>query len=234
MKIYVINGSPRKNWNTGTMLDNVVKGVQSAGGNAVRYDLYDFDYKGCMSCFACKMKASPRYGHCSRKDGITPILQGIENDADAVVLGSPIYWAGMTGEMRSFLERMLFAPVVYNTKAPTRFPRKIRSAFIYTMNNTEEKSISDGYNAMFAMTASRMQLVFGGKSEVLCAYDTCQFSDYSKVEMNIFDPAHKAGRRVEALPLDCKKAFELGRGLASEENCTDNLSDGKTGYAFHE
>jgi multimeric flavodoxin WrbA len=234
MKIYVINGSPRKGWNTGTMLENVVKGAESVGAEAVRYDLYDLDYKGCMSCFACKMKASKNYGRCARQDGITPILQGIEKDADAVVLGSPIYWGGMNGETRSFMERLLFAPVVYNTKAPTRFPRKIRSAFIYTMNNPEERSRAEGYNAMFDMTASRFQLVFGGKSEVICAYDTCQFPDYSKVEMNIFDPAHKAARRIEALPEDCRKAFELGRRLATPENQAESAAGNRAGNSFHE
>lgn len=215
MKVYIINGSPRKNWNTGTMLEHIAKGVESMGVEAVRHDLYSLDYKGCVSCFACKMVNGKSYGRCARRDGITPILDGIREDACAVVLGSPIYWLGMTGEARSFLERLLFAPVIYDYAAPSLFPRKIRSAGIYTMNVPEERAVQEGYTSLFDGVAARMQLVYGMKSEVLCAYDTLQFPDYSKVVMKVFDPVHKAQRHKEVFPEDCRRAFELGQRLAA-------------------
>jgi hypothetical protein len=116
--------------------------------------------------------------------------------------------------MRSFLERLLFAPAVYDPSAPTLFPRKIPSAFLYTMNVPEERAVNEGYKAVFDGVAARLQLVFRGGSEVLCAYDTLQFPDYSKVVMKVFDPAHKAQRHEEVFPVDCQRAFELGRRLA--------------------
>jgi len=42
--------------------------------------------------------------------------------------------------------------------------------------------------------------------------------DYSKVVIESFDPVHKAKRRAEALPLDCRRAFDLGRRLAGAES----------------
>ena len=48
-------------------------------------------------------------------------------------------------------------------------------------------------------------------------YDTLQFEDYSKYVAPRFDPAHKAARRKEVFPQDCRKAFELGARLVPEK-----------------
>jgi multimeric flavodoxin WrbA len=68
------------------------------------------------------------------KDGLSPLLKKIETEADAIILGSPIYFGSITGEMRSFMERLLFAPLVYTKPPQSIFPRKIRTGIIYTMN----------------------------------------------------------------------------------------------------
>ena len=53
-KVYAINGSPRRNKNTATLLDKVLEGVKEALPDAVteRIDLYGLKYTGCVSCFA--------------------------------------------------------------------------------------------------------------------------------------------------------------------------------------
>lgn len=213
MKIIAVNGSPRKNWNTATLLQKALEGAASQGADAELVHLYDLDFKGCKSCFACKMKDGPSEGKCAQKDGATPILKKIEHEADAILLGSPIYFASMSGEMRSFLERLLFAPLVYSRPARSLFPRKIRTGVIYTMNSTEAGSGERGYRTMFDSTEGSLRMIFGS-AETLCSYDTYQFSDYSKVVMEYMDPAQKAERRETVFPDDCRKAFELGRRLA--------------------
>ena len=134
MTIIGINGSPRKKWNTATLLTHALEGAASQGADTELVHLYDLDYKGCISCFACKFIDNPHNGRCAVKDGLSPLLNKIEEKADAIILGSPIYFGSMSGEMRSFMERLLFAPLVYARPPRSSFPRKIRTGVIYTMN----------------------------------------------------------------------------------------------------
>ena len=113
MKIIAINGSPRKNWNTARLLEAALDGARAQGAETKLYHLYDYDFKGCRSCFACKRIGSPFYGKCAQKDGISDILAEVKA-ADGLVLGTPIYFGAATGEFRSFLERLLFQNYAYD------------------------------------------------------------------------------------------------------------------------
>ena len=55
-KAIILNGSPRKNWNTYKMCESFANGVRESGNEAEIINLYDIDFKGCRSCFACKLK----------------------------------------------------------------------------------------------------------------------------------------------------------------------------------
>ncbi len=213
MKVIAINGSPRKKWNTATLLEKALEGAAGQGADTELVHLYDLDYKGCTSCFSCKLTGGKSEGRCAMNDGLTPLLRKIEDEAGALVLGSPVYFGAMSGEMRSFLERLLFAPLVYSKPPRSVFPRRIRTGVIYTMNVTEQMSRERGYGQMFGMAEGSLRMIFG-ESSTLCCYDTYQFPDYSKVVMEYADPAHKAARRQTEFPRDCQRAFELGRALA--------------------
>ena len=215
MTIIGINGSPRKKWNTATLLTHALEGAASQGADTELVHLYDLDFKGCISCFACKFIDSPNNGRCAVKDGLSPLLKNIEDDADAIILGSPIYFGSMTGEMRSFMERLLFAPLVYTNPPRSAFPRKIRTGIIYTMNVPEEMIAERGYGSMFNSTEATLRMIFGS-AETFCCYDTYQFPDYSKVVMEYMDPAKKAERHEKVFPEDCRKAFEFGYRIASK------------------
>ncbi|MCX5846682.1 MAG: flavodoxin family protein [Deltaproteobacteria bacterium] len=215
MMIIGINGSPRKNWNTATLLTKALEGAASQGADTELVHLYDLAFKGCMSCFACKIIDGPHNGRCALKDDLSPILKKIEDETDAIILGTPIYFGAMTGEMRSFMERLLFAPLVYSKPPRSAFPRRIRTGIIYTMNATEEMCAERGYGAMFSSTEAYFRMVFG-EAETFCCYDTYQFPDYSKVVMEYMDPAKKAVRRKAEFPDDCRKAFEFGCRIASK------------------
>lgn len=76
MKALFINGSPRKNGNTAKLLQRAMEGAEEAGAEVEWVNLYDrkLNIKGCMSCFACKVKGGKK-GVCSFKDDLLPILQ---------------------------------------------------------------------------------------------------------------------------------------------------------------
>lgn len=215
MKVLALNGSPRKTWNTATLLNKALEGAASQGARTELIHLYDLNYKGCTSCFACKMIDGPSNGRCAMQDELRPVLEQIEAEVDVLILGSPIYFGQMSGEMHSFLERLLFAPLVYSNPPRSNFPRKIRTAFIYTMNVKEELCQKLGYEMMFKATEASLSRTFGS-AETFCCYDTYQFADYAKVVMEFMDPAHKQTRRLEVFPRDCQQAYELGSRLAAE------------------
>lgn len=215
MKVIGINGSPRKQWNTATLVAKALEGAAAQGASTELFHLYDLHFKGCISCFACKTRGGKSYGKCALNDDLAPILEKIAS-ADALVIGSPIYFGTVTGETRSFIERLLFPYLTYTVPYGTLFPKKIKTGLIYTMNVPEEVSKGYGYEQIFNTSERYMQMLLGS-AETLCAFDTCQVDDYSKFVIESFDPVHKARRRAEVLPLECDRALELGMRLAGAE-----------------
>lgn len=223
MKILAVNGSPRKNWNTAILLHKALEGAESQGAEIEFVHLYDLNFKGCQSCFACKMIGGKSYGKCARRDDITPILDRV-SECDGIILGSPVYVGAETGAMRSFLERLLFPYVVYDG-ASTLFPKKINTGFIYTMNMTETTLQSGrwGFDKHASETEAFLKRIFG-TSESLMVTDTYQFDDYAKVVAPQFNAEQKAKRRREIFPLDCQKAFEMGARFTKETGIFQNTS----------
>ncbi|MDD2582941.1 MAG: flavodoxin family protein [Desulfuromonadaceae bacterium] len=215
MKVYAINGSPRKKWNTATLLEKTLEGAASKGADTELIHLYDLNFKGCTSCFLCKLKGGKSYGRCAMNDGLTPILAKLA-EADAFILGSPVYFGTVTGEMKSFMERLLFQYLTYTKPPGTLFERRIPTAFIYTMNVSEELMKEHNYPIHFGMNENYLTRMFG-KSETLCCFETLQFEDYDKVVFNYFDPGQRKERHRTVFPEDCRRAFDLGARLVSND-----------------
>jgi multimeric flavodoxin WrbA len=213
MKIIALNGSPRKKWNTATLLQKALEGAVSQGAITELIHLYDLNYKGCISCFACKTVGGESYGKCAVQDDLASIFSRIEQ-ADAILMGSPIYWGDISGEMKSFLERLMFQYMTYTNPPGTLFPKKIKTGFIYTMNVSEEVMREWKYEVNFNRYDGALRRIFG-ESEYICSFDTLQFDDYSKVLNTRFDPVKKKQRHEEVFPMDCQKAFAMGVRLVA-------------------
>lgn len=212
-QIYIVNGSPRKNWNTSRMCKSFAEGAESKGIDAEIINLYDINFKGCKSCFACKLKDGKSFGRCAYPDELIPILDKISN-ADGLVLASPIYFCDVTGVMRCFLERLAFPFFEYKDGYPSIAPKKFPTAVIYTMNVTE--NISDKMNLnMMEKFEWVIESVFT-KPVRICAYDTYQFNDYSKYEVECFDVTHKKEQSEEQFPKDLQNAFNQGVLMAEK------------------
>jgi multimeric flavodoxin WrbA len=212
MKVIAVNGSPRKNWNTATLLKHALEGAASQGAETELIHLYDYNYKGCISCFGCKLKEGKSYGRCAVNDDLKPILEKVE-EADAVIVGSPIYFGMTTSGTRSFLERLMFQYLVYDGRFSSLFKRKIKTGFIYTMNVNQSRLEEAGYEKNLKGTEMAMKRTFGDV-ESLFVTDTYQFDDYSRYETSGINEAEKARRRKEVFPGDCQKAFEMGAAFA--------------------
>ncbi|HPI98320.1 MAG TPA: flavodoxin family protein [Synergistales bacterium] len=215
MKIMAINGSPRKNGNTAALLEKALEGAASLGADTEMIHLYDLDFKGCTSCFACKLKNGPSYGRCAMEDDLTPVLEKI-GTCHALVLGSPVYFGDVTGEMRSFMERLFFPNLAYSRNYRTIFPGMLKTAFIYTMNVKEEAMKERGYDKWTEKNESLMKWFFG-HCESLFSFNTLQFDDYSLYVSDMFDPEEKMEQHKKVFSLDLESSFELGKRLAQND-----------------
>ena len=115
-------------------------GARDAGADTKIVSLYDDTFRGCVSCFACKLKNSKTNGLCAYKDSLSPILEKAYN-ADVLLIGSPIYFSYPTGPARSFMERLMFPALTYNAKVDEKTGevkcsvqnKTTPTAMIYTM-----------------------------------------------------------------------------------------------------
>ncbi len=217
VKAIFVNGSPRKKWNTAQLLESAMKGAQEAGAECELVHLYDIYFKGCKSCFACKLKNSKCNGICALKDDLRPVLERCR-EADVIVLGSPVYYSFPTGEIRSFLERLMFPVGTYlyeNGKHITLRDKVIPTAMIFTMNCPEDYMKQIGYPPILEENAKSLADIFG-YSETLYACNTYQFSDYSRYDFNLFSEEDKRKHRDEHFPIDLQNAYELGKRLVEK------------------
>ena len=214
IKALFVNGGPRKNWNTAQVLESAMKGAQDAGADVEMVHLYDLDFKGCKSCFACQQKNAQTDGVCAIKDDLRPVLEKAR-EADVIVVGSPVYFSYPTGETRSFLERLMFPNYTYAYNEDGSRQRPIipkRTAMIFTMNVAEEGLEKFKYTTLLGACGSTMRFNFG-YCETLYVCDTYQFKDYSRYAMTMFKEEDKRKHRDEHFPIDLQNAYELGKRL---------------------
>lgn len=208
--VIIINGSPRKDGNTAKMCCAFAEGVKSQLPNVTveTVNLYDFDFKGCRSCFACKLKGSKNYGRCSVKDPIMPILEKAAQ-ADILVLASPIFLMDISAQMKAFLERLIFPFATYEAGYKTIAPKRCTVATIYTMNVPKEMFPE----AIITNIESFIGHVFTQPKRI-CAFNTYQFNDYAKYAVEVFDVESKKEYRETVFPFELNTAYNLGVEMA--------------------
>lgn len=210
MKTIILNGSPRKKWNTDLMLREAEKGATSVGAETEYINLFDLNYTGCRSCMACKRKGADRC-KCYWKDDLSPVLDSIFV-ADALIIGSPIYLGDITSQVHGLIERLHFCALSYDDYS-NYFTGKVNVGIILTMNAPKSY-----YNMSYKKKAKEIADIFkslNGEVEVYPCCDTLQVNDYSKFDMSGFNEAHKKEMREKNFPNDLENAFKLGVKLCS-------------------
>lgn len=211
-KIIAINGGPRKgnNGNTVQMLKSALKGAEDVGAETKLIHLFDLHFHDCYSCFACKRLGAPTFGRCSYKDELTLVLDEIREEADALLVGSPVYYSDLTGETRAFLNRLVFPYYDYSPDAISLFSKRIPTALFMTANGFGSQYFQRvGENSVFMLDH------FIGPCQVVTSGDTWQFPDYSKYASSAFDPEHKKYVYENEFPKDLQKAYQIGKKLAT-------------------
>ncbi len=105
MKVVGINGSPRANGNTALALQEMARELAAAGIEMEIVHVGDKLIRGCMACGSCGKNKNERC--IISNDPVNEVIQKMK-DADAIVLGSPVHYAGIGGTMKSFCDRAFY------------------------------------------------------------------------------------------------------------------------------
>lgn len=99
MKMLVVLGSPRKNGNSETLAKKVAEGIEKGGGTVEYIRLNDLHIRPCQGCGGCD-----KTGICVLKDDLTPLFEVVDA-ADRLLLVSPVYFYGLSGQCKIFGDR---------------------------------------------------------------------------------------------------------------------------------
>ena len=103
MKALLINGSPHANGCTFTALNIVAEELQKNGIETEIVHIGNKDIRGCIACGKCA-----ELGHCVFNDMVNEVASKFEQ-ADGLVVGSPVYYAGPNGTLTNLLDRLFFS-----------------------------------------------------------------------------------------------------------------------------
>ena len=98
--IVIINGSLRVKGNTDVMIDSLLEGARNTDVAIKQFVLRDKKINGCKGCYHCYNNNT-----CSIKDDMQEIHHEIQK-SDLIILVSPMYWWGVTGLMKTFIDRL--------------------------------------------------------------------------------------------------------------------------------
>ncbi len=144
MKVIAFNGSPRKGGNTELLLKRVLEPIAEAGVETELIQIGGTEIRGCKACSRCIEAKNKRCANTS--DPLNEWLQKII-EADAIILGSPTYFAGMTPEMKAFIDRVGFVSFANDGL----LGRKIGAAVV-AVRRGGATAVLDSINHMFLMS----------------------------------------------------------------------------------
>ena len=214
MKAIFINGSPRKNRNTASLLEKAMQGAEDFGCETKLVHLRDLKFTGCLSCLACKLRGNKCAGLCALKDDLRPVLEEILA-SDILVIGTPVYWHYPSALTRAFMERLLFAPLDYANPGASVLQKKIRCATIYTMHVMNDELFGKMDYAQTLGVAAK-SLEFLGPQETLYFRGMSAFPDFERYPFDAHFAAVLNQMREEYYTDYERQAYELGKRLAQE------------------
>jgi multimeric flavodoxin WrbA len=144
MKAIAFNGSPRKGGNTEFLLRKVLEPISEAGIETELVQIGDKPVRGCIACYKCRENKNSR---CAIDTDMINECIGKMIQADAIILGSPTYFAGMTSEMKALIDRAGFVA----GSNGRLFARKI-GAGVVVHRRGGATSVLDSINHMFLIS----------------------------------------------------------------------------------
>lgn len=123
MKVVAINGSPRRDGNTAILVRRVFEELSAAGIETEMIQLAGQRIAGCTACYRCFQNKNRR---CAVEDDILNECVTKMDEANGIILASPTYFAGMTGQLKAFCDRAFFV----SRANGDMFARKVGAAVV--------------------------------------------------------------------------------------------------------
>lgn len=221
MKVLAINGSFRKAGNTDIIIDKILQGADSRGAVTEKVFVDDLGINSCQGCLECRQE-----GICQQQDGLAGTVRKLE-EADAVVIGSPIYGNYMTGQLKIMLDRMMgvISKVIHvpggGIKSVTRLENKKRNIIIVMPAGAPTPECAD--DALKLLRRMMGSLQNGGFMEEIIAVGVNAKGAIVFTKEEWMDAARKFGvPDIEAYAENAvarnqavlDRAYELGQKLA--------------------
>lgn len=161
MKVIGFVGSPRKKGNTDLLVQRILQGASDAGAETRVFYLNEMNFKGCQGCFFCKENDK-----CRQQDDMTPVYDEIA-EADAVVIGTPIYMWQVTGQTKLFLDRWY---AFMRTDFTSRIPKGKKAALVFSQGHPDRNNfqqVFDNLGVLLSMSGMELKdtLVAAGVRE---------------------------------------------------------------------
>lgn len=99
MKVLGVVGSPRKGGNSDSLIDRVLEGAKAKSADTEKVYLHDLEIHPCQGAFSCETRK-----RCVIPDGMQPLYDKLQQ-ADSIVVGTPIYMAMASGPLVKFFNR---------------------------------------------------------------------------------------------------------------------------------
>ncbi|MDR1411932.1 MAG: flavodoxin family protein [Spirochaetaceae bacterium] len=104
MKVILVNGSPRPNGCTFTGLSIIKEQLTQNGVDSEIFQIGNKPIIGCIACMSCK-----KTGKCAFDDDLVNTVAEKMKEADGIILGSAVHFAGATGAATSFFDRLFYS-----------------------------------------------------------------------------------------------------------------------------
>ena len=141
MKVLVINGSPHRHGCTDRALQEVERTLADLGIETERIEAGNKDIRGCIGCNFCR-----EHGRCVFNDIVNECAPKFA-EADGVVIGSPVYYAGANGQLLAMLDRLF-----YSTSTTVAKTMKVGAA-VLSSRRAGSTSAFDEINKYFTISA---------------------------------------------------------------------------------
>jgi multimeric flavodoxin WrbA len=144
MKAIAFNGSPRQGGNTEYLLKKVLEPIKEAGIETELVQVGGKPLRGCIACYKCRERKDSK---CAIDTDIVNECIGKMIKADAIILGSPTYFADMTSEMKALIDRSGFVAMANGRL----FSRKIGAAIVVNRRGGATSAF-DSINHLFLIS----------------------------------------------------------------------------------
>ncbi len=135
MNILVLNGSPRPQGDTAKMVSVFKEAAETAGHAVTVFTVCRMNIRGCLACEYCHGKGQ---GTCVQQDDMREIYEALQN-ADMLVLASPIYYHNISGQLKCVIDRF------YSALYPSA-PERLKKVAMFLASGDPDMYIGAGFS----------------------------------------------------------------------------------------